>query len=142
MVLEELGRRNYSQANARAYVAAIRRFAEYFHRSPDQLGREHIRQYQLHLIGERKVHPKTVRVQMAALRFLYLKVLRRRFCRDDLPLPKLLRRQIPIVLSPDEVARLIAAAGRGSGRSCGLLHHRNAGHVLHRHGRPRDRGKY
>jgi site-specific recombinase XerD len=49
-------------------------------------------------------------VQMAALRFLYLKVLCRRFSRDDLPLPKLLRRQIPIVLSPDEVARLIAAA--------------------------------
>jgi site-specific recombinase XerD len=109
-VLEELERRNYSQATARAYVAAIRRFAEYFHRSPDQLGREHVRQYQLHLIGERKVHPKTVMVQMAALRFLYLKVLCRRFSRDDLPLPKLLRRQIPIVLSPDEVARLIAAA--------------------------------
>jgi site-specific recombinase XerD len=109
-VLEELERRNYSQATARAYVAAIRRFAEYFHRSPDQLGREHVRQYQLHLIGERKVHPKTVMVQMAALRFLYLKVLCRRFSRDDLPLPKLLRRQIPVVLSPDEVARLISAA--------------------------------
>jgi hypothetical protein len=37
-VLEELERRNYSQATANAYVAAIRRFAEYFHRSLDQLG--------------------------------------------------------------------------------------------------------
>jgi integrase/recombinase XerD len=56
-VLEELDRRNYSQATARAYVAAIRRFAQYFHRSPDLLGREHVRQYQVHLTAERKVHP-------------------------------------------------------------------------------------
>ena len=40
-VLEELKRRNYSEATARAYVGAIRKFAEYFHRSPDQLGIEH-----------------------------------------------------------------------------------------------------
>jgi integrase/recombinase XerD len=110
MVLEELERRNYSQATAHAYVAAIRRFAEHFHRAPDQLGREHIRQYQLHLTGDRKLRPKSIMVQMAALRFLYLKVLRRSYSRDDLPLPKQQRRQIPIVLSPDEVARLIEAA--------------------------------
>ena len=109
MVLEELERRNYSQATARAYVGAIRRFAEYFHRAPDQLGTAHIREYQLELI-QRKLRAKSVMVQMAALRFLFLKVLKRRFSRDDLPLPKLLRRQIPTVLSPDEVARLIDAA--------------------------------
>lgn len=109
MVLEELERRNYSQATARAYVGAIRRFAEYFHRPPDQLGTAHIREYQLELI-RRKLRAKSVMVQMAALRFLFLKVLKRRFSRDDLPLPKLLRRQIPTVLSPDEVARLIDAA--------------------------------
>ena len=85
-VLEELKRRNYSEATAVAYVGGIRRFAEYFHRSPEQLGREQIRQYQLHLIEERKLAPKSIKVQMAALRFLYLKVLRRSYSRDDLPL--------------------------------------------------------
>ena len=109
-VLEELERRNYSQATANAYVAAIRRFAEYFRRSPDQLGREHVRQYQLHLVQERKLEPKSVMVQMAALRFLYLKVLRRSYSRDDIPLPRVSRRRIPIVLSTDEVRRLIDAA--------------------------------
>uniref|UniRef100_Q01TI9 Phage integrase family protein n=1 Tax=Solibacter usitatus (strain Ellin6076) TaxID=234267 RepID=Q01TI9_SOLUE len=111
MVLEELERRNYSQATARPYVGAIQRFAEHFHRSPDQLGPEHIREYQLHLVQDRKLHPRTVMIQMSALRFFFRKVLKRRFDRDDLPLPKLLRRQIPTVLSRDEVARLIAAAG-------------------------------
>ena len=76
-VLEELKLRNYSQATAHAYVAGIRRFAEYFHHSPEQLSRQHIRQYQLHLIEERKLEPKSIMVQMSALRFLYLKVLRR-----------------------------------------------------------------
>lgn len=109
-VLEELERRNYSQATARSYVGAIRRFAEYFDRSPERLGPEHIREYQLHLIEVRKLHPRSVMLQMAALRFLYRKVLQRRYSGDDLPLPKLLRRQVPIVLSRDEVARLIAAA--------------------------------
>jgi integrase/recombinase XerD len=79
------------------------------HCSPDQLGTEHVREYQLDLI-QRKLHPKSVMLQMAALRFLFLKVLKRQFSRDDLPLPKLLRRQVPTVLSPNEVARLIESA--------------------------------
>lgn len=109
MVLEELERRNYSQATAQAYVGAIRRFAAHFHRSPDQLGPREIREYQLHLY-HRKLHPRTIRLQVAALRFFYRKVLHRRLTADDLPLPKLLRRQIPIVLSPEEVTRMIEAA--------------------------------
>jgi site-specific recombinase XerD len=116
-VLEELERRNYSQATAYAYVGAIRRFAKYFHRSPDQLGCEHVREYQLHLVQECKLHPRSVMIQMAALRFLFLKVLKRRFSRDDLPLPKLLRRQVPVVLSPEEVARLIDSAANLRHRS-------------------------
>jgi len=108
-LLEEIECRNYSHATAHAYVAAIRRFAKYFHRSPEQLGREHIRQYQTYLV-ERGLCAKSIRLQIAALRFLYLKVLRRNYSRDDMPLPKTLRRQIPLVLSTDEVARLIEAA--------------------------------
>jgi integrase/recombinase XerD len=94
-VLEELKLRNYSQATSHAYVEGIRRFAEYFHHSPEQLGPEDIRQYQLHLIEERKLKPKSVMMQMAALRFLYLKVLRRSYSRDDLPLPRTPRHQFP-----------------------------------------------
>jgi len=108
MTLEELERRNYSQATAHTYIDAIRRFAAHFHRSPDLLGPLEIREYQLHLY-QRKLHPQTIRVHTAALRFFYRKVLHQRLSADDLPLPKLLRRQIPIVLSPDEVTRMIDA---------------------------------
>jgi integrase/recombinase XerD len=108
LTLEELERRNYSQATASTYIDAIGRFAAHFHRPPDQLGPLEIREYQLHLY-ERKLNPRTIRVQTAALRFFYRKVLHQRLSADDLPLPKLLRRQIPIVLSPDEVTRMIDA---------------------------------
>jgi integrase/recombinase XerD len=108
-VLEELERRNYSKATPHAYVGAIRRFAEYFHRSPEQLSTEQIREYQLHLV-QRGLRPKTVMVQMAALRFLFLKVLKRRYRREDLPLPRSPKRQVPVVLSQEEVARLIQSA--------------------------------
>lgn len=108
MTLEELERRNYSQATAHTYIDAVRRFAAHFHRSPDLLGPLEIREYQLHLY-QRKLHPQTIRVHTAALRFFYRKVLHQRLSADDLPLPKLLRRQIPIVLSPDEVTRMIDA---------------------------------
>ena len=60
MTLDELKRRNYSQATARVYIAAIREFAPYFHRSPDQLGPLEIQEYQLHLY-QRKLHPRTIR---------------------------------------------------------------------------------
>ncbi|HVZ83031.1 MAG TPA: tyrosine-type recombinase/integrase [Terracidiphilus sp.] len=108
-LLEEIERRNYSQATARAYVSAIRRFAEYFHRSPEKLSIEHVRQYQLHRL-EQKIKPHSIAIEISALRFLYNKVLRRRYSRDDLPLPRIHKYEIPIILSAEEVARLIDAA--------------------------------
>jgi integrase/recombinase XerD len=128
-VLDELERRNYSQATALAYVSAIRRFAEFFHCSPEALGPQHVRQYQLHLVQERKLRPRTVMQQMAALRFLYLKTLQRHYRRDDLPLPKT-PRVLPLVLSPDEVSRLI--------RSAANLRHRTILMVLYSTGMRRS----
>ena len=68
-MLEELERRNYAPGTARAYLFAVKQFAEHFHRAPDQLGAEHIREYQLYLFRERKLAAKTVSQRVAALRF-------------------------------------------------------------------------
>ena len=77
-MLEELERRNYSPGTARCYLYAVQQFAEHFHRAPDRLGAEHIREYQLYLLRERKLSPKTVAQRTAALRFFYIKTLKRR----------------------------------------------------------------
>jgi hypothetical protein len=55
LMLEELERRNYSQATTRCYLRAVADFARYFRRSPDQLRPEHVREYQAYLFRERKL---------------------------------------------------------------------------------------
>ncbi len=50
-MLEELERRNYAPGTAKAYLFAVKQFAEHFHRPPDRLGAEHIREYQLYQDG-------------------------------------------------------------------------------------------
>ncbi len=108
-LLEEIERRNYSQATAHVYVSAIRRFAEYFHCSPERLDIEHVRQYQLHRL-QQKIRPHSIAIEISALRFLYNKVLRRHYSHEDLPLPRIHKYGIPVILSTEEVARLIDAA--------------------------------
>jgi integrase/recombinase XerD len=54
-MLEELERRNYSQSTTRAYIHTVEDFARYFKRPPDQLGPEHIREYQAQLFSTRKL---------------------------------------------------------------------------------------
>jgi site-specific recombinase XerD len=107
---EELQRRNYSQATIESYISAVKEFAKYCGKSPASLGAEDVRRYQLYLINEKKLAPHTVKVRISALRFLYWKTLKRRdLYFDDLPMPKA-PLKLPVVLSPEEVTRLIEGA--------------------------------
>jgi integrase/recombinase XerD len=108
-MLEEIQRRNYSHRTARTYVRIVRDFAEYFHQPPDKLGPEQIRQYQAHLFQAKKLAPATVSQYVSALRFFFVKTLRRHFLAEYIPFPKS-RKRLPTVLSPEEVTRLIDAA--------------------------------
>src|SRR5262250_2119154 len=108
-MLEELQRLHYSYRTANTYVRIVRDFAAHFHQSPDKLGPEHIRQYQAYLFQSKKLSPATVSQYVSALRFLFVKTLRRHFLTEHIPFPKSPRR-LPVVLSPEEVTRLIDAA--------------------------------
>jgi integrase len=109
MMLEELERRNYSQATTRCYLRAVADCARYFHRSPDPLRPEHVREYQAYLFRGRKLDAGMVTQPVAALRFFFLKTLKKRWTLDETPYPKKVRR-LPTVLSQEEVAQLLNPA--------------------------------
>jgi site-specific recombinase XerD len=109
-MLEELQRRNYSASTIRGYLQAVQQFAVHFGKSPDKLGPDDLRSYQAYLLTERKLAVGSVVARVAALRFLFVRTLKRRDFREELPYPKDHRR-LPTVLSLEEVARLIDAAG-------------------------------
>jgi integrase/recombinase XerD len=108
-MLDDLRRRNYSPDTIRGHIRAVQQFAEYFGRSPEHLGAEELRRYQLYLLHEKKLALGTVENCISALRFLYKKTLKRRdLAFDDLPFPKQ-PHKLPTVLSQDEVTQLIEA---------------------------------
>src|ERR1700676_3234954 len=76
-MLEELQRRNLSQITTRSFLRSVEEFAQYFKTPPDRLGLEHVRQYQAHLFTDRKLEAVSVAQQLSALRFFFLKTLKR-----------------------------------------------------------------
>ena len=109
MMLEELQRRNYAQNTIRHYLRAVEDFARRFRCSPDHLGLRHIREYQAELFQKRKLSANSVGQHLAALRFFYIKTLRKAWSIAETPYPKKTRR-LPTILSREEVAQLIQAA--------------------------------
>src|ERR1700723_1259603 len=109
MMLEELERHNYSEATTRCYIRAVEDFSRRFKCSPDCLGPEHIREYQAELFKKRKLSPGTVTQRLAALRFFYVKTLKKTWSIAETPYPKRAF-PLPSILSREEVARLIDAA--------------------------------
>jgi site-specific recombinase XerD len=109
MMVEELHRRNYAQNTIRHYIRTVEDFARRFRCSPDRLGPRQIREYQAELFQKRKLSANSVGQHLAALRFFYIKTLRRTWSLADTPYPKKTR-HLPTILSREEVAQLLRAA--------------------------------
>jgi integrase/recombinase XerD len=106
--IDDLRLRNYAPRTIDTYVGRVVCFARYFGRSPELLGPEEVRQFQLHLLA-RGLSWSSFNQAVCALRFLYGTTLGRP---EQLPLIPYGKRpkKLPSVLSPEEVARLLAAA--------------------------------
>src|ERR1700739_4131562 len=108
-MLEEPQRRNYATGTIRLYLQHVAAFAQHFHCSPDQLGAEEIRRYQLFLIQEKKLAWSSYNQIVCALRFFYAKTLKRAFLLEDILFPRPEQR-LPLILSQEEEARILTAS--------------------------------
>lgn len=105
-MIEEMRIRGYALATQKHYVRYVARFAEHFGRSPDQLGPEHVRKFQLFLLDEAKVSYDTLSQFVLALRFFYRFTLRKNWMIEQIPYPKR-PRKLPVVLSREEVLQIL-----------------------------------
>jgi integrase/recombinase XerD len=68
---EDMQVRNLSSQTQATYLQQVSLFARHFNKSPEILGAEEIRSYQVYLTNERKLAPSSIIIAVAALRFLY-----------------------------------------------------------------------
>jgi site-specific recombinase XerD len=106
-MMEDMQVRNLSENTQESYVQQVSLFARYFNRSPELLGPEQIRAYQVHLTNEKKLSTGSIMVATAALRFLYRATLKKDWSfKDVIPVPKK-PQTLPVVLSPEEVIQFL-----------------------------------
>ena len=86
-MIEELQLRNYSPHTITVYIRCVAQFAQHFRLSPDRLGLEHIREYQLFLVEQKKVSWPLFNQTVCALRFLYRHILHRDWMIEHIPYP-------------------------------------------------------
>jgi integrase/recombinase XerD len=107
-MLEDMQVRNFSPHTQKSYLEQVSRFARHFQQSPERLGPEEIRAYQIYLTNEKKLAVASILLAVAALRFLYTVTLKKAWRVEDIiPAPKKPQR-LPVVLSPDEVLQFLA----------------------------------
>ena len=115
-MIEDMQVRNFSPHTQASYVQQVSLFARYFQKSPEGLGPEAIRSYQVFLTNERKLAPSSICIAVAALRFLYKITLKRAWTLEEvIPLPKK-PKKLPIILSPEEVLTFLGCVE--------MVHHR------------------
>ena len=116
-MLEDMQIRNFSQNTQRSYLQQISLFARHFRRSPDGLGPENIRAYQLYLTKEKKLAPGSILIATSALRFLYTVTMKRPWDVEEvLPMPKK-PQTLPVILSPEEVRQFLSCVFRRKART-------------------------
>jgi site-specific recombinase XerD len=104
---EDMQVRNLALNTQTAYVQQVSLFARHFNKSPEQLGPEDIRAYQVYLTNQKKLAPGSILITVSALRFLYKVSLHKDWSFEDIiPAPKK-PQKLPVILSPEEIMQFL-----------------------------------
>ncbi len=106
--LEDLRVRNYSKNTQQIYVDCVKAFARYFGKSPEHLGPDEVRQYQVYLAEKKKVSWSRFNQTVCALRFLYRITLGKEWAITHIPFQRT-GKKLPEVLSVEEVVQFLNA---------------------------------
>ena len=107
-MIEDMNMRKLSPKTQAAYIRAVKHFARFYGQSPDLAMPEDLRQYQLHLVKQ-GVSNTTINATLTGLRFFFVVTLDRpQAMKKTSPVYK--PQKLPLVLSVDEVARLLESA--------------------------------
>ena len=107
-MIEDMRMRKLCEKTQVAYIRAVRKLAAYLKRSPDTASAEELRRFQLHLV-DHGTSPATLNATIMGLKFFFDITLNRGELMAKMQSVRM-PRTLPVVLSRDEVARLIAAA--------------------------------
>ncbi len=108
-MIEDMQIRNLAVDTQNTYVLQVSMFARHFGKSPEMLGPEEIRTYQVYLTNEKKLATSSILIAICALRFLYKVTLKKNWALEEMiPAPKK-PQKLPIVLSPEEVMQFLRA---------------------------------
>lgn len=116
-MIENMQLHGLSEKTQESYVRYVRQLADYHQQSPRQLSEEQVRQFILHLQNEKKVAPATWGVVIAALKFFYHHTVQREWSLFDL-LRQRREKKLPVVLSQEEVQRILDCVYRQRQRVC------------------------
>ena len=105
---EDMTVRGFTACTQRGYIRAVKDFTAFFGRSPDQASAEDLRRFQLHMRSE-GASATSMNTTVSALRFFFGVTLERGDAEVGMTTVRLPRR-LPVILSPEEVARLLDAA--------------------------------
>jgi integrase/recombinase XerD len=106
-MIEGLQLRGLSERTQEAYVRAVRQLAEHYHKSPDQITEEELRQYFLYLNNVKKYARPTLTIAICGIRFLFEKTLQRDWAIFGLVRPPR-EQKLPVVLSLAEVRKILS----------------------------------
>jgi len=107
-MLEDLRIRNYSPSTVECYIREVTEFAKHFGKSPEHLGPEEIRSWQLYLLNEKRVGLSSYIQAVCSLRFFYQNTLNRKIEIERIPLPRY-EKKLPVILSKEEVKAVLEA---------------------------------
>ena len=116
-MIQDLQLRGYSDRTVEAYVRAVAQLAKFHHTSPDQLSEEQVRDYLLHLSTVQKVARSTHTIALCGIKFFYEQTLGQQWTVLNVARPKG-EKKLPVVLSRDEVWRILGAIRSSGYRVC------------------------